>query len=178
MKIGVLSDTHFSKNSGIFRSMKQAVRNSRTMPKLRELLQHHFQGVELILHAGDFVDLMVLEMLQTIAPVEAVQGNMDSPAICAQLPIRKIIEKGGVRIGLTHGNGAPQGIVQRALAEFQAEQIDAVVFGHSHTPLNERHAGVLCFNPGSPTDRIFAPYNSIGLLEIVDKTITGTLLRI
>jgi len=36
---------------------------------------------------------------------------------------------------------------------------------------------ILFFNPGSPTDRMFAPYNALGLLELSD-TITGTLIRL
>jgi uncharacterized protein len=178
MKIGVLSDTHLSENTGMFHAVKQALRNSRTLHDLDKLLQRHFQDVALILHAGDFVDLSVLERLRTLAPVEAVQGNMDSTEIRAQLPTRKIIEVEGIRVGLTHGDGAPQGIVSRVLAYFQDDRLDAVVFGHSHTPINERHNGILCFNPGSPTDRIFAPYNSLGILEITKKTITGTLIRL
>lgn len=178
MKIGVLSDTHLSKNTSMFHAVKQAVRNSRTLHNLGDILQDHFQDVGLILHAGDFVDISVLERLRILAPVEAVQGNMDSSEICAQLPARKIIEVAGVRIGLTHGDGAPQGIVSRVLTRFQDDHLDAVVFGHSHTPINERHNGILCFNPGSPTDRIFAPYNSLGILEIIDGTITGTLIRL
>lgn len=178
MKIGVLSDTHLSKSTGMFHAVKRAIQNSRTLHDLDSILQHHFQDVDLILHAGDFVDISVLERLQALAPVEGVQGNMDSSEICAQLPVRKVIEVEGVRIGLTHGEGAPQGIMPRVLARFQDDHLDAMVFGHSHTPMNERHNGILCFNPGSPTDRIFAPYNSLGLLEVVDDTITGTLIRL
>jgi predicted phosphodiesterase len=64
------------------------------------------------------------------------------------------------------------------LAQFHNEVIDAVVFGHSHHPLNEQHSGILCFNPGSPTDRIFAPFNSIGILEVVDQGLVGRLIRL
>jgi putative phosphoesterase len=30
---------------------------------------------------------------------------------------------------------------------------DAVVFGHTHLPVVERHRGVWLLNPGSPTER-------------------------
>ena len=57
------------------------------------------------------------------------------------------------------------------------EDVDVIVFGHSHTPLNEVEEGVLFFNPGSPTDKVFAPYNSIGILH-VDKKIKGEIIRL
>ena len=75
MKIGVLSDTHLASISGIVSSVKQILRNKRTIDDLRQLIAHHFHEADLIIHAGDFVELAVLEMLQEFAPVEAVQGN-------------------------------------------------------------------------------------------------------
>ena len=52
-----------------------------------------------------------------------------------------------------------------------------LVFGHSHQPMNEIKDGILHFNPGSPTDKIFAPFNSYGILEINDK-INGKIIKI
>jgi putative phosphoesterase len=83
------------------------------------------------------------------------------------------LEVNHFKIGLTHGDGAPQGIVERVKHHFT--DVDAIIFGHSHQPLNEQRDGILFFNPGSPTDRIFAPYTSIGILEVND-TITGRII--
>jgi putative phosphoesterase len=177
MKIGVLSDTHLSHPSGVLSSVKHVLQNKRTLEEIRQLLAHHFRAVDLIIHAGDFVDLAVLEMLQALAPVEAVQGNMDTAAIRASLPEQRILEVAGVTLGITHGNGGPQGILERIKARFSDKPVDAIVFGHTHQPLNERHEGILFFNPGSPTDRIFAPYNSLGVLE-VSETIAGKIIRL
>ncbi|HDZ77334.1 MAG TPA: metallophosphoesterase, partial [Candidatus Omnitrophica bacterium] len=44
--------------------------------------------------------------------------------------------------------------------------IDVIVFGHSHRPFNEKRGETLFFNPGSPTDTFFSPYNSCGILKI------------
>jgi len=177
MKIGVLSDTHLAYTSGVLSSVKHVLRNKYTLEDLRQLLTRHFRAVELIIHAGDFVDVAVLEMLQEFAPVEAVQGNMDPAAIRARLPEQRILELEGVTIGITHGNGGPQGILERVKAVFKDKPVDAIVFGHTHQPINERHEGILFFNPGSPTDRIFAPYNSLGILEITDK-IESSIIRL
>ena len=176
MKIGVLSDTHLSTPTGIVATVKHTIRNKRTLEDVCTILRQHFQGVELILHAGDFVDMAVFEALQHIAPVEAVRGNMDRIDIQRRFPTKKVVEREGFKIGLTHGDGAPQGIIDR-VRQYFPEKVDAIVFGHSHQPVNEVRDGILFFNPGSPTDRVFASYNSIGILELAD-TITGRLIRV
>jgi putative phosphoesterase len=175
MKIGVLSDTHLSKTSGVISAVKQAFRNTRTINDLQTLLSQHFRGVDLIIHTGDFVDVAVLEMIQELAPVEAVQGNMDTGEIRTRLPEQKTLQVGGFTIGITHGYGAPTGILERVKGLFT--DVDAIVFGHTHRALNEVREGILFFNPGSPTDRIFAPYNSLGILDLSDS-IAGRIIRL
>lgn len=176
MKIGVLSDTHLSASTGIVETVKNKVRNKRTLDDLYTIIQQHFHDVDLILHAGDFVILPVFEALQNIAPVEGVRGNMDNIDIQRQFPTKKVLELAGFKIGLTHGDGAPQGIIER-VRQYFPEKVDAIVFGHSHQPVNEVRDGILFFNPGSPTDRIFASQNSIGILELSDS-IQGRLIQL
>ena len=57
-------------------------------------------------------------------------------------------------------------------------RVQAVIFGHSHAPMNSMKDGVLFFNPGSPTDKIFAQENTYGILEITGKKIEGKIVRI
>src|SRR5260370_19074430 len=59
-----------------------------------------FQGVDLILHAGDISSKEVLDELRLVAPGVAVPGNHDR----IDLPGRAIVEVGGKRIGLIHGH--------------------------------------------------------------------------
>lgn len=162
MKIAVLSDTHIPINA-------------QDLPKE---VYDGIAGAGLILHAGDFVDISVFENLSKIAPVRAVCGNMDSGAVAAKLPKKDIVKVNGLSIGLIHGWGPPFGLIELVKNEFKDTKVDAVVFGHSHTPISEVKNGVLFFNPGSPTDRIFAPYNSYGLLEIKDGRITPQIIKI
>ncbi|MFW0860541.1 MAG: metallophosphoesterase family protein [Dethiobacter sp.] len=161
MRIGVVSDTHIPARS-------------RQLP-LELFIQ--FDGVDLILHAGDVVEEYVLNELSAIAPVEAVAGNMDSRALHSRLGRKKILELAGYRIGLTHGDGGTdkQKTPQRALQSFEQDSVDCIIFGHSHQPYHETIHGILLFNPGSPTDRRREPRYSCGLL-IVEKTITAQLL--
>ncbi|MBN1550803.1 metallophosphoesterase family protein [bacterium] len=175
MKIGVIADTHLTKTSSVINSVKNMIRNKRTIGKLRTLVQEYFSDVDLIIHAGDFVELVVLEMLQEFAPVEAVHGNMDTAEIRHTLPAYKVLTLGGFSVGLIHGDGGPEGIMDRIKRHFN--NVDAIIFGHTHHPINQQQEGILFFNPGSPTDRIFAPYNSLGLLEISDK-IQASIIRV
>ena len=153
MKIGVLSDTH--------------LRADQTLP---QALADGLDGVDAILHAGDIVDMAVIFELEQIAPVKAVCGNMDTPEVRRRFPARDIIELDGVRVGLIHGSGPPDSLADRVRSEFD-EDIDAIVFGHSHHALCRRFDDTLMFNPGSATDRRFAPYCSFGMMRTENAAI-------
>lgn len=126
-------------------------------------------GSDMILHAGDIVEMSVLEQLSAIAETVAVRGNMDYGETARVLPERRIVQAAGVELGLVHGWGSPAGIVDRLSGVF--EEVDGVVFGHTHDPVVEWRGGVLFFNPGSPTDRRFAKRHTVGLLEVTDKIV-------
>ena len=154
MKIGVISDTHI-KNP------------DRLLPN--EVFEA-FEGVDLILHAGDILIEEVLLQLKAIAPVEAVCGNNDSYEIYQKYGMRKLITVGDKKIGLTHGTGRERTQIN-AYGEFFDDQVDCVVFGHSHIPFNEMVNGVLLFNPGSATQRRFQPRHSVGILHVHQKLV-------
>lgn len=150
-KIGVISDTHIP-------HFKQ----------LPEAIWQHFEGVELIIHAGDLSILSVLSELETIAPVVAVQGNVEREEVVEALPIKREVVVGGCRIGIVHILGDSKTYARIARQEFPDARV--VVFGHSHKPYNEEHDGQLLFNPGSATDRRRQPRCSIGMLYVDDET--------
>jgi len=158
-RIGVISDTHIPK----------------TALDLPEAVYKAFEKVDMIFHAGDLVEIDLLEKLQQIAPTHAVCGNMDMSELRAVLPEKKVIKIENFRIGLIHGYGPPGRVSTLIAKEFT--KVDAVVFGHTHSPFNEKINNTLFFNPGSPTDKIFAPYNSYGILQVGSK-ITGKIIRI
>lgn len=151
MIVGVLSDTHVP-------SAAQS---------LPPVIFDIFKDVELILHAGDIVELSVLDELRALAPVEAVAGNMDVSEVRASLPQKKIMTLGQYRVGLTHGKYKIA--VQQELIRKEFDFVDLIVYGHSHTPFWGQIDGIYFLNPGSPTDRRYAPYNSVAVLEIGDK---------
>ena len=161
MKIGVVSDTHIPVAAKV-------IPNQVLETFLRE-------GVFLILHAGDVVEEEGLYDLMGIAPVRAVAGNMDRASIRDRYPDRDLFEVEGVRILLIHGWGEPFGLPDR-LYEAYGDLADVIVFGHSHIPYNRRHGDVLLFNPGSPTDRIYAEKRSFGILEIEKGSVSGSII--
>ena len=151
MKVGVISDTHVPA----------------IVAALPPVIFDIFMDVELIIHAGDLVELSVLDELRAIAPVEVVAGNMDTREIQQSLPTKKIIEIGKYRVGLIHGQGKVEGQMERIRKEF--DSVDLIVFGHSHTPFWGKVGDVLFLNPGSPTDKRWAPYNSVAILNAGEK---------
>lgn len=162
IKIGVISDTHI--HSAL-----------ETLPK--ELIDA-LKGTDIIIHAGDLVSLSVLEELKSICKeVYAVCGNMDPDSIKSKLPEKKIINVGKYKIGIMHGLGSPKGLVSLLKDRFNLDKVDVIIFGHSHAPYNEKHDNVLFFNPGSVTDKIFAPYNSYGIIEVND-TIKARIVKL
>ncbi len=150
-RVGVISDTHIPQ-----------------FKKLPEATWEHFAGVELIIHAGDLSILRVIAELETIAPVVAVQGNIEEEEVMRTLPIKREIVVGHCRIGIVHILGDARTRERVARLEFPGAR--CVVFGHSHVPWNQEYDGLVLFNPGSATDRRRQPQCSIGLLHIDDET--------
>lgn len=154
MKIGVISDTHIPINA------------KDIPPKILE----EFKNVDMIIHAGDLVDLSVLDKLRGVSKViKAVRGNMDSPEVRNKLPEKELITVKNFKIGVMHGWGPPDKLIDMMSEAFKSDKVDLIIFGHSHQALNVKKKDIVYFNPGSPTDRVFAPYNSFGIIEIDDK---------
>ena len=146
MQLAIVSDTHMP-------------RGARALPA--ECVER-MKAADAILHAGDFVALEVLELLESFGPpVHAVHGNVDDPEVLMRLPAVRVVTAAGARIVLTHDGGPSEGRLARLRRRFA--DADAVVFGHSHLPLHEYRDGFHIFNPGSPTERRRAPQHTMGL---------------
>lgn len=155
MRIGVISDTHLP-------------RGSRALPA--ECVER-LRGADLIVHAGDFVSLAVLEELRSLGPpVHGVAGNMDETALQQQLPRETVVEADGTRIGVLHDPGPRTGREARLAARFP--DCGVVVYGHTHLPHVERFQHLWILNPGSPTERRRAPTHTM----IVLRTHRGRLI--
>ncbi|MEX2375558.1 MAG: metallophosphoesterase family protein [Dehalococcoidia bacterium] len=151
MKIGLISDTHVpSMGAEPPSQVRQA-----------------FRGVDLILHAGDVYTIDCIRWLEQIAPVESATSRFAGvgegvPRVSTPL----VVEAGGQRIGIVHklemiplGDEVWPGSLDRYPAHASitdevrdtfGEDVDIVVFGYTHLPMVESHAGILFVNPGSP----------------------------
>jgi uncharacterized protein len=157
----VIADTHLP-------------RGSRRLPTA---CVERLRSADLILHAGDLVSESFLEELRALGPpVHAVHGNMDEPLVRAELPARLVVEVAGARLGMLHVPGRAAGREKRLLARFPG--CDAVVFGHTHMPVVERHDGVWLLNPGSPTERRRGPFHAMLVLDVADGVIRPRLVRL
>ena len=169
MKIGVISDTH-----GYFD------------PHLPAL----FQGVNEILHAGDVGSEAVLDQLRAIAPLQAVQGNIDSAALGLAPTVTRWL--GSVEIHMLHELPKPPSAFRdwalasplegkaaedcRRFLESLPEKSWVVIFGHSHEPCAQILGGKLFFNPGSGGKKRFSLPRCCGMLDISPQGVGATFL--
>ncbi len=155
MKIGVIADTHIP-SAG------------RELPPR---VAQAFDGVDLILHAGDIIIPSCLDWLEQIAPVKAVELNAWSHfGGDSRVEERmRVMEFEGHSVGMVHELILPGMIATEvlpgaidshfprdaslpgALSEFFGGPVGIVVMGYSHQAFTEEHNGVLFLNPGSAT---------------------------
>jgi putative phosphoesterase len=161
VRLAIISDTHLP-------------RRSRALPRA---CVEQLQSADAILHAGDFIELAVLEELEALGPpLHAVRGNVDSAELQVRLPLTRIVDAAGARIAMIHDAGPAAGRLARLRRRFP--HADAVVFGHSHQPLLEHQGDFAIFNPGSPTERRRAPRHTMGLATVHHGKIAFELLAL
>ncbi|MDR3662040.1 MAG: metallophosphoesterase [Mycobacterium sp.] len=142
MRLLLISDTHVP-------------RRARDLP---DRLWAEVARTDVVLHAGDWVDVALLDELAKRAKrLVACWGNNDGPELRARLPERADVTLGGVRFTVTHETGAAAGRDARMVRQYP--ETDVLVFGHSHIPWDSTaDSGLRLLNPGSPTDRRRQPY--------------------
>ena len=149
-RIGVIADTH-----GLLR------------PQVLKALD----GVDLIIHAGDIGDPLILRRLERIAPVQAVRGNIDRGDWAADLPLTRVVEVGDVHLYVLHELYCLD--LDPAAAGFAA-----VIFGHSHSPHLEHQNGVLFLNPGAAGPRRFTLPVSLARLRVQGASLRARLVEL
>ena len=142
MKIGVISDIH----GPLSDSAKEAL-----------------EGVDQILCAGDIEMPQTFWDLQSIAPVIAVAGNCDTYVRrILDLPLAASPRIGGVRFYMVH---RPEDIGT------PADDVQMVIYGHTHIPRDETLGGMRYLNPGSARLPRRGSVRSCAILEVEDGLI-------
>jgi putative phosphoesterase len=150
MKIVVMSDTHLNRVTEEFISV----------------CDRYCNDADMVIHLGDWERAPILDYMERY-PLEAVAGNMDDHVIRGRLPTRKVIRAGNYRLGIVHGWGSPVGLRGRLRNEFT--DVDCILFGHTHQPLEEYENGLFWFNPGSVTMGRGDLSGSLGILRIQER---------
>lgn len=116
------------------------------------------EAADLVVHAGDWVDVALLDELEARSTrLVACWGNNDHGALRTRLPEVARVEVEGLRIGVVHETGQARGREERMATTY--DDLDVLVFGHSHIPWDTTAAtGLRLLNPGSPTDRRRQPH--------------------
>jgi len=160
--IGLISDTHVPKRAAC-------------IPK--KVLEV-FASVDYIIHAGDLVELSVIDELEQVAPVLAVHGNMDSPEVNNILPELNSLKIFDWKIGVLHDPNALLGS-DKMIYLAKENNFNVFVYGHTHASRIKWESEILCINPGSPTDPAsILNKPSVGLLKITKDRITPEIINL
>jgi putative phosphoesterase len=135
------------------------------------------EAADVVVHAGDWVDVSLLDELEQRAHrLVGVYGNNDHGVLRERLPEIARVELGGVRFAVVHETGDAKGREQRCAALFP--EVDVLVFGHSHIPWDTTAPnGLRLLNPGSPTDRRRQPFATYLTCVVDEGRLSGLTLH-
>ncbi|MCW4025197.1 MAG: metallophosphoesterase [Candidatus Bathyarchaeota archaeon] len=158
--VGVISDTHVPSRA-------------RGLPKQ---VFEIFEKADYIIHAGDIVELAVVDELEQLAPVLAVYGNMDGPSVSGALPKMSSLKVFGWKIGVMHDPSTAFGMNKmREIAK--QNSFDVFVYGHTHVANIKWENKMLYINPGSPTDSPSFAKPSVALLRVSEGSIEPEIVH-
>ena len=182
MRIGLISDTHVPGGA----------------PDVPPQVITAFEGIDLILHAGNIYRPDTLDWLERIAPVKvagAIYGDrMETPTAhameCAGDPRvtqQQVLELEGHRVGVVNNllmdgfndellpgviaaHNLPEGALPARVEEYFGSALDVVVFGRTLHALVDEHQGLLFVNPGSPSlPRQMRRLGTVAILELTPE---------
>ena len=139
MRIGLIADTHVTRRGRLWPQVFTA-----------------FDGVDAILHAGDVWSPELVDELGELAPVRVARGNGDAMVEDERFEERCVMRFGGVKVGMLHEFPSPAWqpadfVLDQARRRFGGDAPEVIVCGHTHIEAAHCLEGLLCVNPGSPT---------------------------
>ncbi len=157
-RIIIISDTH-----------------SQTIEKLPSHLIENIKQADIVIHAGDADTINFIDELENICKhLYAVKGNCD---IGSKLPNQLIVEIEGVKIGINHGTGNYNNVIDRLYYTFSEDDPNIIIYGHTHIPINEEIEGVWFINPGSTSLNRTYSYGTYAELIIEDNKFSSQIMK-
>ncbi len=137
--------------------------------RLPDAVWREVDRADVVIHAGDWVDLATFETLDArAARLIGVWGNNDGADLRERMPEFAVEAIEGLTVGVVHETGAATGRERRMDLAYPDAALDVLVFGHSHIPWDSRTPrGIRLLNPGSPTDRRRQPVCTL-MTAVVD----------
>jgi putative phosphoesterase len=159
--VGLISDTHVPKRA-------------RVLPKK---VFEIFEKVDYIIHAGDMVELAIVDELEQIAPVLAVHGNMDGIEVTGAFPRMNSLKVLDWKIGVMHDPDVAFGLNKmRELANQNGFSV--FVYGHTHVADIKWEEKILYINPGSPTvPASIMSKPTVALLKITKENVVPEIVN-
>jgi putative phosphoesterase len=129
-KVGLLSDTHGFLDKDIL---------------------SFFEATDEILHAGDIGSMEVVQNLQSLKPLRAVYGNIDSQEIRLVFPKIQIFSIEEMKIIMVHIGGYPGHYERNIKALLRNSQPKIFIAGHSHIlkVIADKELDLIHLNPGA-----------------------------
>ena len=173
MRIGLISDTHIP------------VAAKKLWPQIFEV----FDGVDLIMHGGDLMIPDVIDWLEEIAPVMAVEGNGDytgwersKAPTDPRLSEAKVLKIDGLRIGLVHDFQLPEApplrTMEGLMQHYFGGPVNLIVRGSTHVAEIVTVKGVQIVNPGSSSfpNHQTARLGTVGFLDIEEGRVSPSIV--
>lgn len=148
--IGIISDTH---------------------GYLDEAVIKHFKNCDEIWHAGDIGDITVLEVLEKIAPVVAVYGNIDGGETRKATPEFEIIKYGKQVVLIIHIADRLPKYNRRVRELIDQYHPTVLICGHSHIlkVQYDKDNELLYINPGAAGKHGFHRVKTIMTVELTKE---------
>ena len=161
MRLLLIADTHIPKRA-------------RDLPRR---VWDEVAAADVVLHAGDWVDSSLLDMLEAKAKrLVGCWGNNDGAELRRRLPERADVTLGGLRFTVVHETGVATGREARMANAYP--DTDVLVFGHSHIPWDTTaKTGLRLLNPGSPTDRRRQPFCTYMTATVGNAALSDVVLH-
>lgn len=148
MKILLLSDTH---------------------GYLDEQILNHAKGCDEVWHCGDFGSEEEADLLEQIAPLRGVYGNIDGQKLRMRFPLINVFEVTGLKVMMTHIGGYPGRYAPGIKAKLQELKPQLFISGHSHilkVMRDEALNNMLHINPGAAGREGFHPVRTLVKFKI------------